>query len=59
MLDLYCMAEIALDVATGVHKEQDELVQFSIYRVCEMVRDLRAKYRTDLDAGPDRGKAVA
>jgi hypothetical protein len=59
MLDLYCMAEIAADVATGVHKEQDELVQFSIYRVCEMVRDLRAKYRTDLDAAPDRGKAVA
>jgi hypothetical protein len=59
MLDLYCMAEIVVDIATGVHEEQDELVHFAIYRVCEMVRDLRAKYRTDLDAGPDRVKAVA
>jgi len=45
-------------VATGVHEDQDELVHFAIYRVCEMVRGLRSKYRADLDAGPDRRKAV-
>jgi hypothetical protein len=55
MLELYCMAEIAVDVATGVREDQDELVYFAIGRICEMVRDLRTKYRADLRAG----KAVA
>jgi hypothetical protein len=58
MLELYCMAEISAEIATGVHEEQDELAHFAIYRVCEMVRDLRAKYRADLHAGQSRGKAV-
>ena len=58
MLELYCMAEISADVVTGVHEDQDELAHFAIYRVCEMVRDLRAKYRADLHAGPSRGKEV-
>ena len=58
MLELYCMAEISADVATGVHEDQDELAHFAIYRVCEMVRYLRAKYQADLHAGPSRGKEV-
>jgi hypothetical protein len=33
-------------------------MHFSIYHLCEMVRDFRTKYRADLHAGPDRGKAV-
>jgi hypothetical protein len=44
IFELYCMAEISAEVATGVHEEQDELAHFAIYRVCEMVRNLRAKY---------------
>ena len=59
MFELYCMAEISAEIATGVHEDQDELVHFAIYRICEMVRDLRAKYRADLHAVPGRGKAVA
>ena len=51
------MAEIAAEVATGVHEDQDEIGHFLIYRLCEMVRDFRAKYRSELRAG--RGKAVA
>jgi hypothetical protein len=58
MFELYCMAEISAEVATGVREDQDELSHFAIYRICEMVRDLRAKYRADLDAGPSRGKEV-
>jgi hypothetical protein len=54
--ELYCMAEIAAEVATGVHEDQDEIEHFAIYRLCEMVRDFRAKYRSELRAG--RGKAV-
>jgi hypothetical protein len=57
--ELYCMAEIAVEVATGVHDDQDEFAHFAIYRLCDMVRDFRAKYRSELHAGPDRGKAVA
>ena len=59
MLELYCMAEISAEVATGIHEDQDELSHFAIYRLCEMVRDLRAKYRAGLRAVPGRGKAVA
>jgi len=59
MLELFCMAEIAANVAAGVHEDQDELTHFVIYRICDLVRDLRAKYRRDLHAGPDRKKAVA
>jgi hypothetical protein len=53
--DIYCMAEIAAEVAVGVHEDQDEIAHFAIYRLCEMVRDLRTKYRADLQGG----KAVA
>jgi hypothetical protein len=49
MIKLFCMAEIAGNVATD---------RISVYRLCDMVRDLRAKYRADLHAGPSRGKAV-
>jgi hypothetical protein len=51
--------ELAADVATGMHEDQDKLAHFAIYRLCDMVRDFRAKYRSELHAGPDRGKAVA
>ena len=59
MLDLYCMAEIAAEAVTGMHEEKEEISHFAIYRLCEMVRELRAKYRLDLHAGPGRKKAVA
>jgi hypothetical protein len=42
--ELYCMAEISADLLGGVHEDQDEFAHFAVYRVCEMVRDLRAKY---------------
>jgi hypothetical protein len=57
--ELYLMGEIAADIATGMHEDQRELMHFSINNLCEMVRDFRTKYRADLHAGPDRGKAVA
>jgi len=60
MLDLFCMAEIAGNVANDrISRDQQEIMHFSIYRICDMVRDLRTKYRADLEAGPSRGKAVA
>jgi hypothetical protein len=59
MLDLFCMAEIAGDVALDhISEDQQEIMHFAVYRLCDMVRELRAKYRADLNAGPDRGKAV-
>jgi hypothetical protein len=59
VFELYCMAEISAEVATGVHEDQDELSHFVIFRLCEMVRDLRARYRADLHAVSGRRKAVA
>jgi hypothetical protein len=58
MHDLYCMAEIAAQAAEGVEEHQIEITHFAIYRLCEMVRDFRAKYRADLHAGLDRGKTA-
>ena len=59
MLELFCMAEIAGNVAIDrISEDQQEIMFFAVYRLREMVRDLRAKYRADLDAGPSRGKAV-
>jgi hypothetical protein len=55
--NLYCMAEISADLLTGVSEDRDELAHFAIFRVCEMVRDLKAKHLAGLDAGPSRGKA--
>jgi hypothetical protein len=60
--ELFCMSEITQDAAgalTGSHGDQDEIVFFAIQQLCKMVRDLRAKYRADLHAGPARGKAAA
>jgi hypothetical protein len=60
MLELFCMAEIAGNVAIDrISEDQQEIMHFAVYRLCDMVRDLRAKYRADLDAGPSREKAVA
>lgn len=56
--ELYLMGEIAADIAHGMHEDQRELMHFSIHNLCERIRDFRAKYRADLHAGPDRGKAV-
>ena len=59
MLELFCMAEIAGNVANDrISEDQQEIMHFSVYRLCDMVRDLCAKYRADLDAGPSRGKEV-
>jgi galactokinase len=56
--ELYLMGEIAAEAATGMHEDQTELLHFSVYRLCETIRDFRAKYRADLHEGLDRGKAV-
>jgi hypothetical protein len=54
--EVYCMAEIAAEAAIGISPgDKNEIVHFAICRLCEMVRDLRAKYRADWHAG----KAVA
>jgi hypothetical protein len=59
MLNLFCMAEIAGDVVIDrISEDQQEIMHFAVYRLCDMVRDLRAKYRADLRAVPSRGKAV-
>jgi hypothetical protein len=43
--EVYCMAEIAAEVAIAISPgAKNEIVHFSIYRLCEMVRNLRAKY---------------
>lgn len=45
------MAEIAEDVAAApMTNEQIEVIHFTIYRLNEMIRDLRAKYQADLNA---------
>lgn len=49
--ELWCMAEIAEDVAAApMTNEQIEVIHFTIYRLNEMIRDLRAKYQADLNA---------
>jgi hypothetical protein len=52
MHDLFCQSEIAADIITGVDRGKDwnEISHFAVYQLCEMVRALRAKYRTDLHA---------
>lgn len=45
------MAEIAAEVATGRQTdERIEMSHFTVYQLTEMIRDLRAKYRTGLNA---------
>jgi hypothetical protein len=54
MRELFCMAEITAEVATGLQTdERIEITHFAIYRLCEMVRDLRAQYMTDLRLGAE------
>jgi hypothetical protein len=56
MRELGCMAEITMETAMEISPgAQNEIVHYAISRLCEMVCDLRAKYRADLAAG----KAVA
>jgi hypothetical protein len=59
MRELFCMAKITMDVAAKITRgDENEIAVFAVFQLCDMVRDLRAKYRADLHAGPDRGKAV-
>jgi hypothetical protein len=51
VLELYLMGEITSETPNGMHEDQRELMHFSIYRLCEMIREFRAKYRADLNAG--------
>jgi hypothetical protein len=54
--ELYLMGEIVIDLTLGgVHEDQTEMMHFSIYHLCEMIREFRAKYRADL---LDKGKAA-
>jgi hypothetical protein len=56
ILQVHCMAEITADAAFGLSPgAKNEIVHFAVSHLCEMVRDLRTKYRADLHAG----KAVA
>jgi hypothetical protein len=43
---IWCMAEIAAEVATGTQTdERIEMTHFTVYRLTEMIRDLRTKYQ--------------
>ena len=54
MRELFCMAEITAEVAAGRQtNERIDITHFAIYRLCEMVRDLRAQYMTDLRLGAE------
>jgi hypothetical protein len=56
MRELGCMAKITMETAMEISPgARNEIVHYAISRLCEMVCDLRAKYRADLNAG----KAVA
>jgi hypothetical protein len=60
MRELFCMAEITMEATMSITRsDENEIIAFAVSQLCNMVRDLRAKYRADLHAGPDRGKAVA
>jgi hypothetical protein len=45
------MGEIASDIALGMHEDKKELEHFTLYRLCDMIREFRAKYRADLNVG--------
>jgi hypothetical protein len=47
------MAEMAAEAAGGPHKDRDEILPFAVYRLCELTRNLRAKYQAEYE------KAVA
>ena len=50
--DLYCMAEIAAEVATGTQTDERlEMTHFALYQLRDIIVDLRTKYRSDLAAG--------
>jgi hypothetical protein len=59
MRELFCMAEITMEATMSITRsDENEIIAFAVSQLCNMVRDLRAKYRADLHAGPDLGKAV-
>jgi hypothetical protein len=54
--EIYCMSKITADVSMNITRSpENEIVAFAVSQLCEMVRDLHAKYRKNLYAG----KAVA
>jgi hypothetical protein len=57
--ELFCMSEITDNITGVIHKDKSEFMCFAIYRLGDMIRDLRAKYKAAYDATPGRGKTVA
>jgi hypothetical protein len=52
MREVWCLGEIAADAAMGIPGEDEiEVLHFSVCRLCEAIRDLRANYVADLHAG--------
>jgi hypothetical protein len=50
--ELFCMAEITREVACRISRgPENEIAVFAICRLCDMVVDLHANYRTDLHTG--------
>ena len=45
------MSEITENITGVIHKDKSEFMCFAVYRLGEMIRDLRAKYRAAYDAG--------
>jgi hypothetical protein len=46
--NVYCMAEMAAEAASSMQKDRREILGCAVYRLCEMTRDLHAKYLADL-----------
>jgi hypothetical protein len=50
--EVWCLAEMAAEAAVGIAPgAKNEILHFAVYRLCEMVRDLRTKYLADWPAG--------
>jgi len=49
--EIFCMSEITENITGVIHKDKSEFMCFAVYRLGEMIRDLRAKYRAAYDAG--------
>jgi hypothetical protein len=60
MRELFCMAEITMEATMNITRgDENEIIAFAVSQLCDMIREMRAKYRADLHAVPARGKAVA
>ncbi len=49
--EIFCMSEITENITGVIHKDKSEFMCFAVYRLGEMIRDLRAKYKAAYDAG--------